>query len=337
MQMISMPRRSPLRYLAYYAVFALLVFVLFSMPINYIIYMPGNVYVLSEMIEVPDGHQSDGDFLMTVVLSQHANIPLFLRAVFIPENDIYPLAQVRPASLSEEEYQQQMLQSMLNSQEVATGLALRHCGYEVAEMSDGVRILGFTEGNRSEGILHAGDIIVACEDNAISVNTQLTALLRTRTPGEMVTLVILRGDRELRLHIELVPRLDDPQIGAIGVTVSNVNWRLELPLEINVLSEDIGGASAGLMMTLEIINQLSNDDLAAGMRIAGTGTVDLYGNVGAIGGIRQKVLGALHNGADYFLAPRANYQEALSAAGDRIPVIEIGSLEAALVFLKGLK
>jgi len=338
MQRIQTHSRPSLRRIILsYLLFTLVLFCCFSVPIGFIIYMPGNVYPLSEMIEVPHGVTGEGCFLMTVVLSQQANIPLYLRGLLTPGIDVYPIAQVRPTSVSEEEYQIQMLQSMLTSQEVATGLALRHLGYEVAEMGDGISVLGFTEGNKSSTVLRVGDTIIACEDRPVRVNSELSAILRTKVPGETIALIVRRGEEELRFLIELVPRLDNPEIGAIGVTVSNLNWHLDLPVEVTVLSADIGGSSAGLMMTLEIINQLSPDDLSAGKRIAGTGTIDLSGTVGAIGGVRQKVIGAINNGADYFLTPVANFDAAYGAAANRIEVIAVANLAEALAFLGGLK
>jgi len=336
-QPTSFSLKSFLRAFVIYAVISAVLAVCLTVPIDYVIYMPGKAYALREMIEVPDGISNEGSFLMTVVLSQQANIPLYIRGVLTPGIDIYPLEQVRPASLSEEEYQVRMLQSMLSSQEVAAGLALRHCGYTVREVGEGVRILSFIEGNKSQELLKAGDVIIACDEQDVMLNSELSAILREKVPGDTVTLVIIRDEEELSFLIELVSRTDNPEIGAIGISVTNVNWHLDLPMEINVLSEDIGGSSAGLMMTLEIINQLTEEDLTAGKRIAGSGTIDINGNVGAIGGVRQKVLGAINNGADYFLTPKANYQDALGAAGNQIEVVEVSSLADALLFLEGIK
>ena len=44
--------------------------------------------------------------------------------------------------------------------------------------------------------------------------------------------------------------------------------------KVKIDSHEIGGPSAGLMFTLEIYNQLVEDDLTRGHEIAGTGTIN---------------------------------------------------------------
>ena len=58
--------------------------------------------------------------------------------------------------------------------------------------------------------------------------------------------------------------------------------------KVKIDSHEIGGPSAGLMFTLEIYNQLVDEDLTRGHEIAGTGTINEKGEIGPIGGIQQK-------------------------------------------------
>jgi PDZ domain-containing protein len=177
---------------------------------------------------------------------------------------------------------------------------------------------------------------VQAEGSDISLREDLSAVLLGKVPGDLFSMTVLRGEELFDITVELIGRMDNPDAGAIGITTTTFRYSLEMPFDIKVMSEDIGGSSAGLMMTLEIMNQLSEDDLTGGHRIAGTGTVDLSGRVGSIGGVRQKVMGAIDNNAEYFLSPRENYSEARGAANNRITVIEISYLEDALEFLRGL-
>ena len=91
------------------------------------------------------------------------------------------------------------------------------------------------------------------------------------------------------------------------------------------------------MFTLEIMNQLTEEDLTRGYRIAGTGSIAADGTVGSIGGVRQKVFGAIDVGAAYVLVPAGNYDEALEAAGDDIEVVRIGTIDDAVVFFDSLE
>jgi PDZ domain-containing protein len=102
---------------------------------------------------------------------------------------------------------------------------------------------------------------------------------------------------------------------------------------------NIGGPSAGLMFTLGILNRLSPTDLTHGHRIAGTGTIALDGSVGAIGGVKQKVIGAEWAQAQYFFVPYdgGNYDDARKDVGSHMMLVPVHTLADALAFLRGLK
>ena len=76
---------------------------------------------------------------------------------------------------------------------------------------------------------------------------------------------------------------------------------------------NVGGSSGGLLQTLAIYNSLVEEDITKGLKIAGTGTIDGNGKVGAIGGIKQKIHTANDDNMDIFLCPEENYQDALEA------------------------
>ena len=89
------------------------------------------------------------------------------------------------------------------------------------------------------------------------------------------------------------------------------------------------------MFTLAVYDAVAPEDLTRGHRIAGTGTIDLNGNVGAIGGVAQKVAGAEHAGAEYFLCPKDNFADA-QAAARHIKVVEVSTVDDAVAFLRSL-
>jgi PDZ domain-containing protein len=77
--------------------------------------------------------------------------------------------------------------------------------------------------------------------------------------------------------------------------------------------------------------------MTSGHIVAGTGTIQYNGEVGAIGGIRQKVVGAEAAGAEYILVPEANYQAALTAERDSIQIVSVATLQDAIDFLDELE
>ena len=104
------------------------------------------------------------------------------------------------------------------------------------------------------------------------------------------------------------------------------------PFSVLIESGDIGGPSAGLMWSVGMVDLLTPGDLTAGRRIAGTGTIDIDGIVGPIGGIGQKVVAAERAGATVFLVPRADHEGA-RAAGTGLELVPVDDLEDALAYL----
>ncbi|MGB9552912.1 MAG: S16 family serine protease, partial [bacterium] len=122
----------------------------------------------------------------------------------------------------------------------------------------------------------------------------------------------------------------------LGIAVESAGVSLETPIPVEIIPQKIvGGPSAGLMFALSLYNLLMPNDLTSGKLVAGTGTIDPEGKVGAIGGVEMKVRAAEKAGAEYFLSPEENYQEALKAAS-KIKVIKVKTIQEAITFLKSL-
>jgi PDZ domain-containing protein len=92
-----------------------------------------------------------------------------------------------------------------------------------------------------------------------------------------------------------------------------------------------------MMHAIAIIDSLTPGELTRGHVVAGTGTIQLDGTVGNIGGVRQKVVGAEAAGAEYILVPQGNYQSALTAERDHIEIVPVSTLDDAIAFLDGLQ
>ena len=107
----------------------------------------------------------------------------------------------------------------------------------------------------------------------------------------------------------------------LGVDTSGVRVRMHI--------DDIGGPSAGMMYTLGTISKLTARDETGGKIIAGTGTMENGGKVGAIGGIRLKMLGAKRDGAAWFLAPASNCDEVVGHVPSGLRDVKVSTLDEA--------
>ncbi len=149
-------------------------------------------------------------------------------------------------------------------------------------------------------------------------------------------MTILRGEETLDVDVLLIQHTEYEDRPMVGFMAETANPHVEFPIDVDIDSQNIGGPSAGLMYTLAVMDVLSDDDLTKGWRIAGTGTISSDGTVGAIGGIRQKVVAAQDAGAQYIFVPVSNLEAARSIVDDDVELIAVESLDEALEFLDQL-
>jgi PDZ domain-containing protein len=108
-------------------------------------------------------------------------------------------------------------------------------------------------------------------------------------------------------------------------------------VHVDIKLQDVGGPSAGLMFALGIVDKLQPGSLTGGRVVAGTGEIDESGKVGAIGGIAQKMRGAVKAGATVFLVPSANCDEARRTRPDHLQLVRVGTIQDALDGLAALR
>ncbi len=234
----------------------------------------------------------------------------------VPEQALFP-----PGQTAEQTTEENRLE-MVSSQQSATAAALRSLGYRVVEE---VRVAGFTDTSPSEGTLRTGDVIVSVGGANTPDADSLRTALKKVTAGQPARMVVRRGDAT----VDVSPTTGENAAGAtvLGVLVEPV---FVFPFQVKIQIDSVGGSSAGTMFALGIIDKLTPGALTGGRAVAGTGTIDAKGRVGAIGFIQQKMYGAQDAGADYFLAPRANCDEVVGYEPQGLSVIAVSTLDQAL-------
>jgi PDZ domain-containing protein len=150
-------------------------------------------------------------------------------------------------------------------------------------------------------VLHAGDVIVAANGNPVRTRTDLAGVLARLEPGDTVKIAIRRGGKKLTFSIRTTADRQDPKRAIVGVLpIQALHAQLPFPIEFNL--RRVGGPSAGLAFALELLEKKGRD-LDHGYNIAATGVLELDGSVTAIGGIKQKTIGARKSDIDVFLVP----------------------------------
>jgi PDZ domain-containing protein len=112
-------------------------------------------------------------------------------------------------------------------------------------------------------------------------------------------------------------------------------------VKVTLKLADVGGPSAGLLFTLGIIDKLNGDgsggDLTGGRTIAGTGTIDASGQVGAVGGVALKTQAAKHAGATVFLVPKPECADAKAELPKGLRLVPVTTLKGAIDALTSLE
>lgn len=331
------------------------VFAAVAVPISmpYYAMSPGPVSDVSDYVQVTEPYETtEGELFFLTVSLQEVNVIEWVAAKLDSRVDLAPVENIRPAGVTQEELRVYNLDLMNRSKEDAKYVALTYLGYDVTYNGSGALISSTIDDSAAEGVLHEGDVIVAVEGEPVEFSADAVDLIAGRAPGEVLTLTVERTDADdpdvvetLDITLVLGPYrfvdedgnvLDDPNRGMVGVMLTDADVEVVFPVDVDIDSQNIGGPSAGLMFTLEIIDALTEDDLTQGQRIAGTGTIDADGNVGAIGGMKQKTYGAIDAGAEYLLVPANNYDEAVEAAGDNIVLVKVATIQDAMTFLASL-
>ena len=244
-----------------------------------------------------------------------------LRAWVDPSQEVLPVDQVFDPQVTQQQVAEENAVQMEGSQEEATAVALRAIGEPVPSH---IEIVGLASASKAKGLLEARDRLGAIDGQAITTTQAVRDVLQKKKPGETVAITVTRKGKEQTVVVPTVAGQGGRT--ALGVLLG---LRHDFPGKITIDAGAIGGPSAGLMFSLGIYDKLTPGPLAGGRQIAGTGTIDDQGQVGPIGGIRQKLAGARADGAQYFLAPADNCDEVVGHVPDGLEVFKVGTFAEA--------
>ena len=309
----------------------------------YYAYAPGSVNPLTERVVISgtETFLPEGEILFTTV-SQDSDVNgwEFLQGTF-DESILLIDEDVILGERNRSEVRAFNLQLMKSSKMTAVAVALRHLGYEpyIATGVGMVEVQG-----PAEGLLTTDDVITAivADDtldlsNWTELNTseELISRLQTYSPGDTVFFNVesVDGENQRQVAVVLGSRPDNPDAAFLGI---GAQTRIEdapgMPFSVHFDTGAVGGNSAGLSLTLSVLDLVTPGELTGGLRVATTGTISPNGDVGPIGGIVQKTITARRSGVDLFLVPTNEYEEAAKHAKN-MKVVAVANLEEALAAL----
>jgi Lon-like protease len=308
------------------------------LPVPYIAQVPGPTYnTLGDIDGRPiitltgrEPNDTSGNLNLTTVGVPQGPLTLVgaVQGWFDDEVTVVPRESVYPSDQSVEDTQKQNRQAFLTSEQAARGAALAELGYP-----EKVVVQELTDGSPSTGQLQAGDAIEAVAGTATPDTETLSGVLAGIAPGTAVPVSYTRDGVPGTGTVTTGPAAQGSG-SALGVMVLQTAYA---PFDVSIEVDDVGGPSAGLMLTLGIIDLVGDTDLTGGAVVAGTGTIDGDGNVGPIGGIPLKMVSAREIGAELFLVPADNCAEAVRNAQPGLPMAKVATLDDALAALADLR
>lgn len=334
----AQPWRSPW----WIAVFVLVALVSLAalIPSPYAIERPGPVVNAFGTIETDDGespvisiegvptYEATGELnVLSVTISgtpeQPASWLNLARALLDPTQSTVPLADLFPPGVTAEDRAEVNAVLMESSKVQATAAALHQMGQP---LQGELRVAAVSDAGPAAGLLEEDDLILAASGAPVAAVGELRQALAAVGPGESVELRVER-DGEVMGVVATPELIGDPKQPALGISVVT---ELELPFEIDIQLDRIGGPSAGLTFALAVYDLLTPEDLTGGLRISGTGTIDDRGVVGPIGGLTQKLWGASRSGTDLFLLPVSNCADLPDSIPGGMRVAPVATLEEAV-------
>jgi Lon-like protease len=294
-----------------------------------IAYLAGTASDLSPRIKLTGAKQypPKGHFLLaTVGLTDRLTVTQWVRAKLNADADVKNYSDVYPAGRATELKRSQVM--MDDSKTLAALAALRYLGQD--GIGSGVKVADIEPKSPAAENMKAGDIITAIDGRPICVTSDLRSGIMAAEAGTAVSLTVTRVGEPQPLTIDVVP-VTIQGFRLIGVAVESV--KCELPIDVKIDTATIGGPSAGLSMSLAILDLLTPGELTGGTIVAATGTIDGDGLVGDVGGVKQKTAGVRSAGAKLFLVPPGEEQEARARAG-KLPVVAVRNLSEAVDALR---
>jgi PDZ domain-containing protein len=244
-----------------------------------------------------------------------------------PDSKVLPREAFYPDDLGDIDVSAENARAFSDSTATATAAALRHLDRPVREVTIVASVI---TGSPSDGKLEPGDEIVTVRGTAVSEPSDVTKAMTGVKPGDTVKVSVKRGPDKKPVSVDIVTTTnpEDPSRAFLGISIGIT---YEADFDVDITLESVGGPSAGLMLSLGIVDLLTPGSLVDGRFVAGTGTIDPDGNVGPIGGIAQKLAGARGNGATLFLVPADNCAEALaSGIPNGLTIAKVSTLDDAV-------
>ena len=302
--------------------------IIFNIKLPYYVMAPGDIIPIDNRIETTSKKESTGNINLLYVTEYEGTVSSVVMSFLMKNWDLEKLEEVQLSNETPEEIKLRNKVMLDNSIQNAIFVAYNKAGKQINITNKKNIIIGLTD-NKD---LKIGDEILSANNILVEDITTLKEIINKSNINDIIELKIKRNNQELTYQVPVIEKSNMKMLGIVMIT----NYEYELDPEINIKFKDSeGGSSGGAMMSLSIYNAITDEDITKGLKIGGTGTIDINGNVGEIDGVKYKIMGAIKNDLDIVFVPSANYEDAIKAKGkNKIKIVSVDTFDEIINYLK---
>ena len=313
-------------------IFIIVIALLFFIELPFVIYTPGGIVNLNKRVDISGGYEPSGKINMTYVSLAKPNIPNILLSKVIKNWDLEKASDITLQDDTVKDTLKKDKYTMQEAYDNAVLVAYKLAGKKV-DITKYHNYVLYVMDEAKTGIKEF-DEIVSINDEEVTSLDNMKEIINKYQSGDIVNVKVRRNNKEIVTTAKLYDTSDGVKIG-IAIS-TNIDYKANPDISIKIKKSE-SGPSGGAMMALAIYNELTKEDITNGKIISGTGTIDKNGNIGEIGGVKYKLIGAVKNKSDIFICPKENYEEAKKIAKDfnyDIKIITGDNIEEIIELLK---
>ena len=312
----------------------ILLITVLTYPLPYYIYNGGGILSVNDKVIMENKTESKGSYNLCYVNEMQATIPTYLLSYLFNDWEMVGKEEVTYNKKETQEdirIRDQIYLDTANSSAIIS--AFRSSGKEYEILDTNPVVLGYSDEAVSN--LKIGDEILSIDGIEINKAMEVSNYINTKNIGDTLKIRVINNKKEYDREAKVIELDDSKKIGLIIDEV--ITYKTSKNIKFNFKNSE-GGPSGGFMMSLALYDYLIEEDLSKGLKISGTGTIDIDGNVGTIGGVKYKLKGAVTNNSDIFFVPSGeNYEEAIKLKEKynyKIDIVGVSTLDDAIKYLE---
>lgn len=310
----------------------ILIVVTLTYEFPYVVYTPGGIVNLENRIKIENDIENKGSFNMSYVTLRKGNLPSILLSYVIKDWDLIKENEITSDNESVDDLLKLEKLYMNSSIDNATILAYQKAGKDINITKNINNVIYIDKLAKTD--LKIYDQITSVDGNTINTIDDLKEYINTKKEHDIINFDVLNNDKKATRKAEVIKIGDELKVGIAFLTT--YEYDTDPSIKVKTKSSE-SGSSGGLMLSLAIYNKLIDKDITKGKKVVGTGTIDIYGNVGKIDGVKYKILGAVKNKADLFICPEENYEEAIKVKKEHkldLKIISVKTFDDVIKYLE---